>query len=362
VSINPSEHLKICVRKLALGRDLTSAEARGAMEVFISGAFSPVQLGCMMMGMRCKGETADELEGLLGPYVERMRRVRLPSELLPVVDMCGTGGDGPSADVFNVSTTAMFVAAGAGARVVKHGTSAVSSQCGSTDVLEALGVMISGDPEVIARCVGDAGLAYIHGPLMNDAMKNVIAPRREAGMRSFFNLLGPMASPAMPTRQVIGVYDARYTEVVARTLGRLGREHVLVVCADDGLDELSISARTQICELRHGEVRSYAVEPEQLGLARAPLSALSGGGPAENAALLVGIVTGRVRGARRDVVALNAAAAIVVAGLADSLRAGLDRAYDSIDSGAAALALRRLQAFQTASATGAAVGKPDRRG
>jgi anthranilate phosphoribosyltransferase len=340
-----NEHLRACIRKLAAGQDLTGGEASAAMDAFISGDFSPVQLGCVMMGLRCKGETPEELEGLLRPYARRVRRVTVPSDLLPVVDLCGTGGDGPSARVFNVSTTAMFVAAGAGVRVVKHGTSAVSSECGSTDVLKALGVRISADPATIVRCLRAAGVTYIHGPHMNEAMSNVIAPRRESGMRSFFNLLGPMANPASPSRQVMGVYDPRYTEVVARASAQLGREHVLVVCADDGLDELSISTRTKICELKHGTVHSYTIEPEDLGLVRVPLAELSGGGPSENAALLASIVSGQVRGARRDVAALNAAAAIMVSGLCDSLEEGLRRAYHSIDSGAASAALERLRAF-----------------
>ena len=180
---------------------------------------------------------------------------------------------------------------------------------------------------------------------MNEAMSNVIAPRHESGMRSFFNLLGPMANPASPSRQVMGVYDARYTEVVARASARLGREHVLVVCAADGLDELSISSRTQICELKQGAVRSYTIEPEDLGLVRVPLAELSGGEPSENAALLANIVSGQVGGPRRDVVALNAAAAIMISGLCDSLGEGLERAYHSIDSGAACTALERLRAF-----------------
>jgi anthranilate phosphoribosyltransferase len=325
---------------------LTRDEATLAMDAFIAGDFSHAQLGCMMMGLRMRGETSEELQGFLAPYVSRSRRIELPAELLPIVDMCGTGGDGPSASVFNVSTTAMFVAVGAGVRVLKHGTSAVSSDSGSTDVLKQLGVQMVSDPEQVVACLKAAGVAYIHGPSMNPAMGNVIGPRRETGMRSFFNLLGPMSNPAAPERQVIGVYDPRYTEVVARTLASFGRKHVLVVCAEDGLDEISITTRTHVSELKNGSVRSYTLEPEELGVKRATLAELSGGDPATNATILRRLLSGELRDARRELVAVNAGAALVVAGKCDTLREGAALARASIDQGDALAALERLSSFK----------------
>lgn len=322
------------LKLLAEGHDISADQAESMMCSFISGDFSPVELGCIMMGMRLKGEKADELAGMVRAYRAASVPVATPPDL-DVVDVCGTGGDGPSAGVFNISTTAMFVAAGAGVPMTKHGTSAVSSQSGSSDVLEALGGRNLRDPRQVSECLDAIGLAFMHGPSFNGGMKNVIQGRREAGIRSFFNLLGPMSNPAKPSRQVIGIYDRRYTNVVADTLGRLGAVHVMAVSAHNGLDEISTEGLTQISELKDGKVTTTQFDPTPFGFSKIDWEELRGADPAFNAAKMVRILNGQISGCAREIVILNAAAAIIVGGLASSFEEGLALAGSSIDGGRA---------------------------
>ncbi|WFU05752.1 anthranilate phosphoribosyltransferase (plasmid) [Rhizobium sp. CB3171] len=322
------------LKPLAEGHDISADQAESMMRSFILGDFSPVELGCIMMGMRLKGETPEELEGMVRAYRAASITVATSPDL-DVVDVCGTGGDGPSAGVFNISTTSMFVAAGAGVPMTKHGTSAVSSQSGSSDVLEALGGRNLRNPRQVSECLDAIGLAFMHGPSFNQGMKNVIQSRREAGIRSFFNLLGPMSNPANPRRQVIGIYDRRYTNVVAETLGRLGAVHVMAVSAHNGLDEISTEGLTQISEFKNGKVTTMQFDPAPFGFSKIDWDELHGGDPAFNASKMIRILNGQISGCAREIVALNAAAAIIVGGLASSFEEGLAMADQSIDSGRA---------------------------
>lgn len=332
----------LALKKLSSGLDLSCGEAEGMMQAFIEGKFTPAQLGCIMMGMRLKGETSDELVGMVRAYRASSNPIPIAPEL-NIVDLCGTGGDGASARVFNISTTAMFVAAGAGVAITKHGTGAVSSRSGSSDVLQALGGGNLDEPKQIAACLRAVGVAYLHGPYFNRGMRNVIQGRKEVGLRSFFNLLGPMTNPASPRRQVVGVHDRRYTSVIAQTLSCLGACHVLVVSAHNGLDEISSEGLTQISELRDGKVTTYDFDPSHFGFGATSWDDLRGGDPAFNARKTIAILAGEIGGSARDVVLLNAAAAILVSGLGATFADGLALATESLDNGNA---LRKLEAYR----------------
>jgi anthranilate phosphoribosyltransferase len=272
-----------------------------------------------------------------------MREFALKVDVAPerLVDTCGTGGDG--AGLFNVSTAAAFVVAAAGGRVAKHGNRSVSSASGSADVLEALGVRIELPPQAIARCIDAVGFGFLFAPAHHRATRHALGPRRELGIRTLFNLLGPLTNPARPPHQVVGVYSAALVEPIAQVLGLLGSRHVLVVHADDGLDEISLGAATQVAELKDGSVRRYRIEPEQFGLARVPSMQLAVTDPLASMSVLRAVLAGEA-GPARDIVALNAGAALYVAGLAGSLQDGVARAQDLLASGAA---LERVHALAT---------------
>lgn len=331
------------LRDLVSGADLSPASAGDVMQVLIDGRFTPAQFGALAVALRMKGEKGHEVSA----FVERLRahstRVTLAPGAAGAVDMCGTGGDGPSAHVFNISTTAAFVVAGAGAPVAKHGTSAVSSDSGSTDVLQALGVRASMTADDAAACLQELGITYMHAPSFNSGMRHLIRLRREIGLRFVFNLLGPLCNPARVRRQITGIYDARYLPVVADALLRLGSERAWVVHARDGLDELSTRTVTDVHEVVDGRVVTREVDPAALGLTAAPLEELAGGDPARNAEITRSVLAGTATRARTEVVLLNAAAALVVAGRADDLPAGLDLAERSVRDGAALDVLRRWQ-------------------
>jgi anthranilate phosphoribosyltransferase len=287
-----------------------------------------------------KGETVDELGGLVDAMLAAAERVTLTSDE-PVVDIVGTGGD--RAHTINVSTLSALVVAGAGARVCKHGNRAASSATGSADLLEALGVRIDCGPEEVARCVAEAGIGFCFAPRFHPAMRHAGPPRRELGIATAFNFLGPLANPAGVRRLMIGVADPSMAQRMVGVLAARGSDRVLVAHGDDGLDELTISTTSQVVELRDGEVRDYTVDPKELGIATAPTEALVGGDPATNAELGRRVLAGDA-GPHRDVVCLNAAAGLVVAGLADDLTQGLQAAQAAIDGGDAADALDRLVA------------------
>jgi anthranilate phosphoribosyltransferase len=311
------------------GRNLTEEEAGTAMRDILCGEATPAQLGAFLIALRLKGETVDEIAGMASVMREHALRVDVDG---PLLDTCGTGGDGQG--TFNVSTTAAFVAAGAGARIAKHGNRAMTSGCGSADVLEALGAKIDLLPGQVAECIERSGFGFMFAQVFHPAMKHAAGPRREIGVRTVFNILGPLTNPAGAQHQLLGVARPEIASKMAAVLQRLDARRVLVVHGGDGVDELSIRTHSTVHELRNGSVREYSVSPEDAGLSASPSSAIGGGTPTQNAAVLKSVLQGD-QGAVRDVVVLNSGAALVAAGLAQDFKEGASLAQESIDSGAA---------------------------
>ena len=344
--LEPTSIIPNALEKLVLGKDLSRAEAEEIMEVILTGRATDAQIGGLLTTLRMKGEAVDELVG----FARAMRRHATtifstmsslrPDEML--VDTCGTGGDAKG--TFNVSTAAAFVVAGAGIRVAKHGNRSISSRCGSADVLEALGIRVDPSPETVARQLNELGIAFLFAPAFHRATKYAMTARRELRMRTVFNLLGPLTNPAGARAQVVGVFDPSFTEVLARALGELGVERAFVVHGADGLDEISLSGETTVAELRDGVVRCYTVTPEDFGLPRALLEELRGGDAAHNAKILRQVLHGHP-GPCRDIVLINAAAALVAAGHASDFLEGVRKSAESVDSGAARQKLQDLIAF-----------------
>jgi anthranilate phosphoribosyltransferase len=324
------------IGSLLAGSSLDEGGAAAAMTEIMEGAATPAQIAGFVVALRAKGETSEEVAGLVRAMRGYAARVEVPGELL---DTCGTGGD--RTGTFNVSTAAAFVCAGAGAKVAKHGNRAASSRCGSADVLEALGVRIDLPPEGVASCIEAAGMGFCFAPRFHPAMRHTAGARRELGVATVFNFLGPLTNPAGATRQALGVSDPRMLDVMVETLGRLGSAHVLAFHGHGGIDELATSGPSQVVELRAGEISRWVLDPAALGLPSAPLEALKGGSAPENAAVITALLDGE-RGPRRDVVALNAGAALVAADLAGDLVEGLAQAGAALDSGAAAGVLEGL--------------------
>jgi anthranilate phosphoribosyltransferase len=304
----------------------------------MEGEVTDVQLAGVLVALRAKGPTVDEIAGFA--EVMRARAVRVFPKRNSLIDTCGTGGDG--AGTFNISTAAALVAAGAGVGVAKHGNRAMSSQCGSSDVLEALGVAMVA-PEKVAEVIDRAGIGFMFAPAHHPATRFAVTARRELGVRTIFNLLGPLTNPAHVRRQVMGIYDPSLTETAAAVLRALGSERAYVVHGMDGTDEVSVCADTKVTALRDGDIMSFIFTPESVGIKRSTPEGIAGGTPAENAKAIAAILSGE-RGPKRDAVVLNAAFAITVAGAADSVSGGVRMAVQSIDSGAAAAALEALRA------------------
>ncbi|MCD6013965.1 MAG: trpD [Solirubrobacterales bacterium] len=332
----PNEILTRAIDAVADGRHLTADHASAVLDEVMEGRAGDVQAAAFLIALRAKGETVAELVGL----ARTMRRLAASVEVRrdDLVDTAGTGG-GPS--TFNISTAAALVAAGAGCAVAKHGNRSSTSRCGSADLLEALDVRIELDPEAVARCVAEVGFGFMFAPRHHAAMKHVAPVRRELAVRTIFNFLGPLTNPAGASRQLLGVSDRLYQETIAEALVGLGCERALVVCADDGVDEISISERTRVVEVADGGTEEWFVAPEDLGIARVELATIAGGEPEHNAATVRAVLGGE-RGPARDVVCINAGAAILAADAAHDLGAGIERAHDSIDSGAAEGVLERL--------------------
>jgi anthranilate phosphoribosyltransferase len=318
------------------GDHLTADHASAVLTEIMEGRTDPIQTGAFLVALRAKGETVPELVGLARTMRELASHVE--TERVELVDTAGTGG-GPS--TFNVSTAAALVAAAAGCAVAKHGNRSYTSLCGSAELLEALGVNIELEPDEIARCIEEVGFGFMFAPRHHAAMAHVIPARKALGVRTVFNFLGPLANPAGADRQLIGVSDRRYQETIAEALVTLGSERALVVSAEDGLDELSISARTRVIEVAEGGTREWFVEPGEFGLSRAELSQVAGGEPEQNAAVVRAVLEGE-EGPHRDLVLLNAGAAIYVGGGAESMAAGVEKAAASVDGGAALELLGRL--------------------
>jgi anthranilate phosphoribosyltransferase len=336
-------------------QSLSREEARAVMSQVLTGKCTDAQIAGLLVALHMKGETVEEIVG----FAEAIRAAATPLRLRPnhtvdvsgterdaLVDTCGTGGD--ASGTFNISTATALVVAGAGVRVAKHGNRSVTSRCGSADVMEALGVNIDLTPARIAACLDEVGIAFLFAPAMHSAMKYVQSARRELRLRTVFNLLGPLTNPAHASAQVVGVYSVALVEKLAEALSMLGLHRALVVHGLDGVDEITITGPTRIAEVRDGTVRTYEVTPEEFGMKRGTLDELSGGDAGENAAIIGEILGGR-KSPKRDVVLLNAAAALVAAGRVDHLADALPLASESIDSGAAAGKLEAMVRFTNAS-------------
>ena len=328
------------ISSLVEGRDLTQDEAAQAMKEMMEGEATPAQIAAFITALRIKGETVDEITGMAQVMREKSLKVATDGFL---VDTAGTGGDGQ--DTINVSTIAAVVAAAAGVKMAKHGNRAASSACGSADVLEGSGVKVNLSPEGVKRCLDEVGIGFMFAPVFHPAMRHAGPPRREIGIRTVFNILGPLTNPAGAQAQVLGVADPTLGDKMAQALGRLGTRRAMVVHGDDGMDELSITGPTQVWEVSEGKVRSYTVTPEDAGLPRSTLDSIKGGSVERNVEVFRSVLEG-AGGPPQDVVLLNAAATLVVAGQATDLKDGASKASEAISSGAAA---EKLQAFATLS-------------
>lgn len=333
---NPARELKSLLNRLADGETLDEDATMAALDLLMSGIAPPVAMGAFLMALRVRGETIDEITGAARFLRSRMTTVDAPQG---AIDIVGTGGD--SRGTYNVSTAAAFVAAGAGAIVAKHGNRAVTSLSGASDVLAALGVKLDVPPVVVARAIADAGVGFLWAPLYHPAMKNWAPIRSDLGLRTLFNVLGPLCNPGGVKRQVLGVYSPKLVRPLAEVLRKLGTKRAWVVHGADGMDELTTTGATHVAELHDGDITMFEVTPEDTGLTRVDIAALKGGEASDNAAALRALLHGEP-GPYRDIVVLNAAAALIVAGIADGLEDGIARAQQAIDSGKAARALDRL--------------------
>jgi anthranilate phosphoribosyltransferase len=325
------------IERVTDGEDLTAEEAREAATAVFEGA-TEAQIGALLSALRAKGETEDEIAGFARGMREAARTIE--PDCRPLVDTCGTGGD--DYDTINVSTTSAIVAAGAGASVAKHGNYSVSSSSGSADVLDVAGVTVDAEPAAVERTIEEQGIGFMLAPVFHPAMKAVIGPRQELGMRTVFNVLGPLTNPAGAESQVVGVYDADLVPVLARSLAQMPVDRALVVHGA-GMDEIALHDATTVAEVDGEDVTEYTLTPTDIGLDAAPVSAVAGGTPQQNARDLRGIVAGDVTGPKRDIILANAGAAVYVAGIADSVEEGVEVAADAIDSGAAAAKLDGLR-------------------
>lgn len=329
--------IKEAIAKLVNRTDLTEGETEEVMNQIMSGDATPTQVAAFLTALRMKGETVQEITGAARVMRQKAHRVRVNADV--IVDTAGTGGD--QKETFNVSTTSAFVIAGAGIPVAKHGNRSVSSRCGSADVLAALGVKIDAPKEKVEECLAKIGIGFLFAPLLHEAMKYAVQPRREIAIRTIFNLLGPLTNPAGATHQLVGIYDGALTESIANVLKNLGTARAIVMHGLEGMDEFSLCGPTRVSELRDGQVKTYTVSPEELGLKRCRLEDLHGGSPDECAAILRGVLRGE-KGPKRDMAQLNSGAALYVSGKADSIAAGVRLAGESVDSGKAQEKLDRL--------------------
>lgn len=329
------------ISKLIERKDLKLSEAEEVMNEIMSGNATPAQIGAFLIALRMKGETIEEITGCAKSMRAKAINIR-PKVKGILVDTCGTGGD--KSDTFNISTTAAFVVAGAGIAVAKHGNKSVSSKSGSADVLTALGVNIDLPPKEVEKCIEEVGIGFMFAPLFHGAMKHAIGPRKEISVRTVFNILGPLTNPANAQAQLIGVYDEKLTEPLAEVLGLLGLKRAFVVHGN-GLDEITIEAETKISELKDNHVRTFMLNPAELGIKLADISQIKGGMPEDNAKITQDILSGKEKGPKRDITVLNAAAAIMAGGKADNFKDAIETAKKSIDSGRALEKLEKLKEF-----------------
>lgn len=328
------------IRAVVDGQDLSGDQMERVMRTIMTGEATPAQIGGFLVGLRIKGETVEEIAAAARVMRELATRVEVHSPYL--VDTCGTGGD--AAGTFNISTAAAIVAAAGGAKVAKHGNRSVSGKSGSADVLEAAGVRLDIPPVRVGACIEMIGVGFLFAPHHHGAMKHAIGPRREMATRTIFNVLGPLTNPAGAPNQLLGVFSPRYVEPLARVMQQLGSRHVLVVHSEDGLDELSIGAPSQVAELKDGEVKTYTVTPEDFGLKRHSLEAIKVANPTDSLAMIERVLANEP-GPARDIVCLNAGAALYVAGLSGGIQEGLEKAHAAIANGSAAEVLERLVTF-----------------
>lgn len=343
--------IREAIEKVARRIDLSEGEMRECFDEIMSGKATSAQIGAFVTALRMKGETVSEITGAAKVMREKSLKIRASGRAIDIdrddinideetiLDTCGTGGSGTN--TFNISTTVALVVAGCGLRVAKHGNRSASSQCGSADVLEELGVKLDVGPDLVQRCILEIGIGFMYAPLFHGAMKYAVTPRKEIGIRTIFNLLGPLANPANASAQVMGVYDAALTEQLAKVLKNLGTKRAFVVYGLDTLDEITITGKTKVTELKDGRIRSYYLTPEKFGMKRASLEEIAGGDAAKNARIIMRVLKGD-RGPQRDVVLMNAAAALVCGGKAKNLKDGVKLAMRSIDSGAALSKLEKL--------------------
>jgi anthranilate phosphoribosyltransferase len=346
--------IKEAIAIIVRGQDLREEVMEGAMNDILSGRATSAQIGAFIAALRIKGETVDEITAAARAMRSRAVKIHVKSGLVnldrdeinveeeTILDTCGTGGDGTN--TFNISTATAFVAAGGGVRVAKHGNRAVSSRCGSADVLSNLGVRLDLNRSSMEQCIREIGIGFLYAPLFQGAMRHAAGPRQEVGIRSLFNLLGPLTNPASATTQVLGVYDPGLTETMANVLGRLGTREAFVVCGEETLDEISLCGPTRMTHLKGGAISTSRVAPEDFGFERATVQSIRGGNARDNARIIRRVLGGE-EGPRRDVVVLNAAAAFVAAGAEPDFQTGLERARDSIDSGQALGKLDAMIAF-----------------
>lgn len=335
--------IRQAIDKLVNRVDLSEAEAIDVMNQIMTGEATPLQVAAVLTALRMKGETVDEITGAARVMREKAHRVNVGTKT--VLDTCGTGGD--QKGTFNISTTAAFVLAGAGVNVAKHGNRSVSSQSGSADVLGALGVKVDAPRERVEQCIAKIGIGFLFAPLLHEAMKYAVQPRRDIGIRTIFNILGPLTNPAMATHQLIGIYSGELVAVIAHVLKNLGSVRAMIVHGLEGLDEISLCGPTKVAELRDGQVKEYTIEPEQFGLKCCRLEELHGGNAAQSAIIVRGVLEGK-KGPARDVVLLNSGAALYVSAIAATVADGIRLAAESIDSTKARQKLEQLVAMTNA--------------
>ena len=346
--------IKETIARLADGKNLTEEETKTAMDEILTGQATDAQIGSFLTALRIKGETVDEIAGAAKAMRARTRKIHIGNHLLnidrdeinideeTIVDTCGTGGDGTN--TFNVSTATALVVAGGGIKVAKHGQRASSNHCGSADVLQALGLKLDIGNASVERCIREVGIGFLYAPLFYGGIKYPVGPRREIGIRTIFNLLGPLTNPAGARVQVMGVYDPELTTKMAQVLKKLGTREAFVVCGEGTFDEISICGSTRVCHLKNGEIHSFDLTPEQFGLERAKAEDIKGGNEKENAQIIRDILEGR-EGPKRDMVLLNASAAFIAAGVDQKFEGGIERAKDAVDSGRAKAKLDALISF-----------------
>lgn len=327
------------ISKLIEKQNLTIEEATAVMDEIMSGKATDAQIAGFLVALRLKGETIDEITACAKVMREKASRIK-PKNHDKLIDVVGTGGD--KSGTFNISTVSAFVTAGAGIPVAKHGNKGVSSKCGSADLLTALGIKIDLEPKKVEQCINEVGIGYMFAPTFHGAMKYAIGPRKELGIRTVFNILGPLTNPAEAPYELMGVFDEKLVEPLAEVLGKLGCKHALLVHGN-GLDEITLEAPTKVAEYRDGHIKTYEIKPTDFGIKLAELKEIKGGSPEDNAKITLDILRGKEKGAKRNIVLLNAGAAIYVADKANSIKEGIEKAKDSIDSGKALEKLNKLK-------------------